>query len=65
MGLAWLPVWLVTRELETGALVELFDDHPRLSFETHAVWPHTTQLPVRVRLAIDALAHQLPAMCER
>jgi hypothetical protein len=37
---------------------------PRLVFRTHALWPETPHLPLRVRLAIDALAAALPGSAE-
>jgi hypothetical protein len=35
-----------------------------LVLETHALWPQTPHLPMRVRLAIDALADALPGSAE-
>lgn len=60
MGLAWLPEWLVRDRLGAGALVRVLAAQPGIVFDTHAVWPETPQLPMRVRLAIDALAAGLP-----
>lgn len=61
LGLCWLPCWLVHDRVEAGTLVRLFKNEPRLSFDCYAVWPKTPHLPLRVRLAIDALAAELPA----
>lgn len=61
LGLVWLPCWLVQDRLRDGRLVRLFANERRLSFDCHAVWPQTPHLPLRVRLAIDALAAGLPA----
>lgn len=61
LGLIWLPCWLVQERVRAGSLVRLFDNERRLSFDCHAVWPQTPHLPLRVRLAIDALAAGLPA----
>ena len=55
-GLAWLPCWLI----RSRALVPLLETTPRLVIKTHALWPRTPHLPLRVRLAIDALAAELP-----
>ncbi|MBY5811204.1 LysR family transcriptional regulator, partial [Rhizobium leguminosarum] len=41
-------------------LVELWTDRPRAAMECYAVWPTTQYLPLRSRLAIDALATELP-----
>ncbi len=64
LGLIWLPCWLVQEGVRAGSLVRLFENEPRLSFDCYAVWPKTPHLPLRVRLAIDALAAALPAATE-
>jgi DNA-binding transcriptional LysR family regulator len=63
-GLAWLPCWLVRDRVAAGALVPVLDGVPRLVFKTHALWPKTPHLPLRVRLALDALAAELPGSAE-
>lgn len=63
-GIAWLPVWLIGERLESGALVPLFRDWPSVRYETHALWPETPYLPMRVRVVIDALAAALPGGAE-
>ena len=60
MGLAWLPDWLIRPQLNAGTLVELWADRPGASMECYAVWPTTRYLPLRTRLAIDALVAELP-----
>jgi hypothetical protein len=50
--------------VHAGKLVPLLLDGPRLIIETHALWPETPHLPMRVRLAIDALAAELPGNAE-
>lgn len=60
MGLAWLPEWLVYPHLQTGRLVAVLEDISSLDYETHALWPDTPHMPLRLRLAIDALVAQLP-----
>lgn len=42
----------------------VLDQVPRLVFKTHALWPRTPHLPMRVRLALDALAAELPGSAE-
>ena len=59
-GLAWLPCWLIRDRVRAGALVPVLADAPRLELESYAVWPQSPRLPMRVRLAIDALAAELP-----
>ncbi len=63
-GLAWLPCWLIRDRVRTGALVPLLENTPRLVFRSHALWPATPHLPLRVRFAIDALAAALPGSAE-
>jgi DNA-binding transcriptional LysR family regulator len=64
LGLAWLPCWLIRDRVRAGALVQVLGDHPGLVIDSHAVWPQTQVLPLRVRLAIDALAAELPGATE-
>lgn len=63
-GLAWLPCWLIRERVQAGRIVPLLQDAPRLVIRTHALWPETPHLPLRVRLAIDALAAALPGSAE-
>ncbi|WP_095198933.1 LysR family transcriptional regulator [Mesorhizobium carmichaelinearum] len=62
MGLAWLPWWLVRERIRAGALVALLPDQPRYLYDCHAVWLQTPHLPLKVRLAVDALAATLPKL---
>ena len=59
-GLAWLPGWLIRDDVASGRLVTVLPDMPAHVFESHALWPRSPRLPLRVRLAIDALAASLP-----
>lgn len=63
-GLAWLPCWLIRDRVADGSLVRVLTGQPGMNFECHAIWPKTTHLPLRVRLAIDTLAANLPAAME-
>ncbi|RUU09366.1 LysR family transcriptional regulator [Mesorhizobium sp. M7A.T.Ca.TU.009.01.3.2] len=60
MGLAWLPWWLVRERIEAGVLLALLPDQPRYLYDCHALWLQTPHLPLKVRLAVDALAAALP-----
>lgn len=60
-GIAWLPCWMAIKEIHQGKLVPLFKQAPDVHFDVHAVWQQTPYLPLRVRMAIDALASRLPA----
>ncbi|QKC98060.1 LysR family transcriptional regulator [Mesorhizobium sp. NZP2298] len=62
MGLAWLPWWLVRERIRAGALVLLLSDKPRYLYDCHALWLRTPHLPLKVRLAVDALAAALPKL---
>ncbi|WOS66733.1 LysR family transcriptional regulator [Sinorhizobium fredii] len=59
-GLAWLPYWLVRERIETGALIRLLPDRAPFLYDCHAVWLQTRHLPLKVRVAVDALATELP-----
>jgi DNA-binding transcriptional LysR family regulator len=60
MGLAWLPSWLVRDRIASGALVTLLPKEPAYLYDATALWLHTPHLPLKVRVAIDALAAELP-----
>ncbi|MET2825663.1 LysR substrate-binding domain-containing protein [Mesorhizobium shangrilense] len=62
MGLAWLPHWLVAARIRSGALVALLPDQPGFPYDVHALWLKTPHLPLKVRLAVDALAAGLPKL---
>lgn len=59
-GIAWLPCWLIREPLSQGMLRQVLAAVPGVDFEVHAVWPLTPHLPLKVRLAVDALVNQLP-----
>ncbi|HFS7084952.1 TPA: LysR family transcriptional regulator [Enterobacter hormaechei] len=61
-GIAWLPCWMVIKEIHQGNLVPLFKQAPDVRFDVHAVWHQTPHLPLRVRIAIDMLVKRLPAV---
>lgn len=63
-GLAWLPCWLIRDRVKAGSLVPLLDPAERQVFHTHALWPQAPHIPLRLRLAIDALAASLPGSAE-
>lgn len=60
MGLAWLPYWLVRERIMAGTLVTLLPDQPEFLYDGYALWLQTPHLPLKVRLAVDALAAALP-----
>lgn len=60
MGLAWLPSWLVRQRIKAGILVEALQEEPGYVFDNYALWLRTPHLPLKVRLAVDALVAALP-----
>lgn len=63
-GLAWLPCWLIRDRVRAGTLIPVLAGHPRLVFRIHALWCRTPHLPTRIRVALDALAAELPGSAE-
>jgi DNA-binding transcriptional LysR family regulator len=61
-GIAWLPYWLVREQLISGSLIEILKDQSSGSWPVYAVWPRTPHLSLKVRLAVDKLISELPAM---
>ena len=61
-GIAWLPCWMVSKEIHQGKLVPLLKQAPDVRFDVHAVWQQTPHLPLRVRTAVDTLASRLPSV---
>ena len=62
MGLAWLPSWLVRERIQARTLVKVLPGEADFPYDAHALWLPTPHLPLKVRLAVDALAQALPAM---
>ncbi|BCH17436.1 LysR family transcriptional regulator [Mesorhizobium sp. L-2-11] len=62
MGLAWLPYWLVRERIQAGTLVPLLPEQPGFLYDAYALWLQTPHLPLKVRLAVDALAAALPRL---
>jgi DNA-binding transcriptional LysR family regulator len=64
IGLAWLPCWLVRDRVQSGALVRVLTEYPGLVLDSYALWLQTPYLPLRIRVAVDALAAELPGIME-
>lgn len=58
-GIAWLPCRLVRDRVQRGELLQVLADYTGIFFGAYAVWPKTTHLPLKVRLAVDLLADKL------
>ncbi len=52
---------LIDKELENGKPGRILREDLDSVYETHAVWPQTLHLPLKVRLAVDILVSRLPA----
>ncbi len=61
-GIACLSEWAARSALADGRLVRLLEDHPAVTRGVYAVWPDNPVVPASLRMAIDRLAAQLPAM---
>ena len=62
LGLAWLPCWLVRERVQAGALTVLLPEQPGLYYDCYALWLQTPYLPLKLRVAVDALAAALPKL---
>lgn len=62
LGITWLPYWLARDYLKSGELCEVLAEQPSISFPINALWPHTPHMPLKTRLAVDALLAKLPAI---
>lgn len=54
-GIAQLPRWLVSQDLDNGKLLEILPSTRSSSLPIYAVWLKTAAMPQRLRCAIDAL----------
>lgn len=61
-GLAWLPCWLVARYMQSGELELVMDCDRMWATDIHAVWPQSNYLPIKTRMAIDALVAEIPRL---
>lgn len=62
MGLGWLPCWLIKQEVEARRLELIMDSDQVVGAEIHAVWPRAAQLPLKVRVAVDAMLRGIPKL---
>ncbi|MGA6137007.1 LysR family transcriptional regulator [Acinetobacter dispersus] len=59
-GIAWLPDWLIHKELHDGSLVQVLAEFSSVDFPIHVVWSSLSYMPLKTRLAIDRLIQHLP-----
>ena len=55
LGICQMPVSLVRRHLESGALQSVLDAHMQRHIDIHALWPPTRHLRPKVRYVVDEL----------
>lgn len=61
-GLAWLPCWMVRKEIRQGKLTPLLKQAPDVRFDVQAVWQQTPHLPLKIRVTVDRLVSRLPSV---
>ena len=57
-GLAWLPTYLCSDALRSGALVTVLDEYTAAPFAMRALYPHNRHLSAKVRVFVDFLAER-------
>ncbi|VXC71157.1 LysR family transcriptional regulator [Enterobacterales bacterium 8AC] len=62
LGVAWLPDWLVSREIERGEIQEILPGSANTTFQISAVWPAVAWMPQKTRVVVDELRSQLPGL---
>lgn len=62
LGVAWLPDWLVSREIKRGEMLEILPGSANTTFQINAVWPAVTWMPQKTRVVIDELHSELPGL---
>lgn len=58
MGIAYLPSWLVSKEIKKGTLVQLLPEHKTMSLSVQAVYTDRAFLSAKVRTFIDFLVEK-------
>jgi DNA-binding transcriptional LysR family regulator len=58
-GIAFLPPFAVSSQIQEGTLVPLMDDYVRQTGEFAALWPTSRQLSPRIRAFVNFLAENL------
>lgn len=68
MGVAYLPSWLVSKEVKKGVLVQLLPEHKTMSLSVQAVYTDRAFLSAKVRTFIDFLVEkcqQAPSLSQK
>lgn len=58
-GITRIPKFHLTDELETGKLVELFSDYPKLTIDVFVVYPSRKHMSAKVRCFLDFITEHL------
>ncbi len=65
LGLAWVPSWIARPSLLARRTVRVMPAHTwGPSRPIHALWPEAPRIPSRVRVAVEALARDLPDLMD-
>lgn len=59
-GLAWLPCWLISPYLHAGQLTTVMGHNGVLDTEINVLRLKTNHMPLKIRVAIDALVDEVP-----
>jgi DNA-binding transcriptional LysR family regulator len=59
MGIAMLPLWMISDDLETGNLVRILPDWTPLSVDIHAIYPSPLDLTPKARVFLEFVVERL------
>lgn len=65
LGIACLPDLAITRELETGRLIEVLEPFVAHASEFRLLWPSSRYVSPKLRVFVDYLASELPKLSSR
>ncbi|CAI1120721.1 D-malate degradation protein R [Serratia quinivorans] len=60
LGVAWLPDWLVSKEIAQGQIQQILPECTSMKFAISAVWLEAAWMPQKIRIVIDELLAKLP-----
>lgn len=64
LGLSWLPTFICGADIRSGGLVPVLTDWDWGRLGIYALYPHRRFVPIRLRLFLDFLAHELGGAAE-
>ena len=59
LGIAYLPDFLVKKDIQSGKLVQILTTYKSDMIPIYVIYPNRKNLPIRVRLFIDVLTKHL------